>query len=54
MLAGRSLAWLSSGRLYQQLTETCRYLWLAIGLSLETTMEELREGLKGLKGRDTL
>jgi hypothetical protein len=44
VLADRNLAWLSSERFYQQLTET------TIGLSSGTPMEDLEEGLKELKG----
>ena len=29
--------------------DKCRYLWLTIGLRLETNMEKLEEGLKELK-----
>ena len=47
MLADRNLAWLSSERLYQQLTET------DADAESGTPMEELREGLKGLKGAAT-
>jgi len=49
--ADRSLAWLSSERLYQQLTETNAVIYLhpTIKLRLGTNTEEL-EGLKELKG----
>ena len=42
----KSIAWLSSVRLYQQLTETDadRYLWPTTGLRSEIPMEELGKG----------
>ena len=53
MLTDRSLAWLISERLYQQLTERCINLQPTIGLRSGTPMEELGEGLKELKGMAT-
>ena len=50
VLADRSLAWLSSERLYQQLTETDAD---TIELRLENPLEESEEGLKELKGIGT-
>jgi hypothetical protein len=44
MCADRSLSWLSSKRLYQQLTEP------TIDLRPGTTMEKLEKELKELKG----
>jgi hypothetical protein len=52
-LTDRSLAWLISERLYQQLTERCINLQPTIGLRSGTPMEELGEGLKELKGMAT-
>ena len=54
VLKDRSLAWLSSGRPYKQLTKTKQILMPIIGLKLGTPMFELGEGLKKLKGRGTL
>ena len=52
MLADRSLAWLSSERLYQQLTETMQ-IQPTIRLRSGSPMEDLGEGLKELKGMIT-
>ena len=50
MLPDRSLAWLFSERFYQHLTKyRCRYSQPTIGLSPETPVDELGEGLKELK-----
>jgi hypothetical protein len=52
LLAERSLAWLYSERLYQQLNKTdadTAKHWTEV----RTPMEELEEGLKELKGMET-
>ena len=51
MLTDRSLAWLSSERLYQQVTETD--LHKIIGQKPETPVVELGEGVKKLKRKAT-
>jgi hypothetical protein len=53
MLTDRSLAWLSSERPYQELTETDADTYTT-GLTSGTLMAELGEGLKKLKRRDPL
>jgi hypothetical protein len=55
VLADRSLVWLSSEKLYQQLTETdADTLEPTIGLRSGTPTKELGEGLKELKRMATL
>jgi hypothetical protein len=54
VLADRSLAWLSSERLYQQLTETDEDTYSpALDWDRGMSMEELEEGLKEQKGMAT-
>jgi hypothetical protein len=55
VLTDISLAWLSSERLYLQLTKTDAdtYLHATIKLKLGTPIAELGEGLKKLKERAT-
>ena len=51
LLADRSLAWLSSERLFPATVwDRCRYPQPSMGNRLATPMEELGEGLKELKG----
>jgi hypothetical protein len=47
------LVWLFSVRFFQHLTNTDADTQTTIGLSLETTMEVLGEGMKKLKGTAT-
>jgi hypothetical protein len=55
VLADKSLAWLSSERIYQQMTETDAdtYSQPTIRLKTGTPMEKFGEGLKQLKGMAT-
>ena len=53
MPTDKSLAWLSSERLYQQLTERRRYLYLTIGLKSGTPVVELGKSWKKLRRRVT-
>jgi hypothetical protein len=52
-MQSRSLAWLSSERLYQYLTETDQKFTVKHWAEVGDLYEELGEGLKELKGMET-